>query len=196
MRTPTTRERGFGRIYHAIGGATVLALLVTGCGSDDAPAAPAEGDAAVQDAEANVDEADVDEADAEEADVDQTAAPEANDGAASGQMFVDAFEEEGLNCAATDPDRFGPGVVEQFGCQGDDHLVMSIRDYEDAGARDEQLGRIQALACEIADQGQEIQRVTVSDTWIVMAGGDRDVDFEVFGNAMTGLGLDWSDYTC
>ena len=194
MTTPNIRGRGFGRIYRAIGGAAVLALLISGCGSDDTPDSPTEDEAAVEDADTNVDEPDADDAD--ESDVDQTAAPEANDSAASGQMFVDAFANEGLECAETDPDRYGPGVVEQFVCQGDDHLVMSIRNYEDAGARDAQLDRIQGLACEIADQGQDIQRVTVSDTWIVMAGGDRDVDFEVFGGAMTGLGLDWSDYTC
>lgn len=182
----SAQRHGTGRLSRAIGMSSVLVLLLAGCGAQDTPETPAAG------AET---ESDAAQMQAPESDT-EAAAPQTEDGPASGQVFVEAFEHEGLECTQADANRFGPGVTDQYVCQGEDHLVMSIRDYEDADARDEQLGTIEGLACEIAEQGQEIQRVTVSDTWIVMAGGDRDVDFEVFGNAMTGLGLEWTDYTC
>ncbi|BDZ39878.1 hypothetical protein GCM10025863_24920 [Microbacterium suwonense] len=156
------------RYTAAVSGA--LVLLLTGCGEDQT-----HGTTTVDDIQGSV-------------------PTEREEGIESAQIFVAAFEDEGLTCAPAD--RLGSGVVEQFTCKGEDHLVMTIRNFEDITARDKQLEKVQDLACEIADSGQDIQRLSISDTWILMAGGDRDIDFEVFGNAMTSLGLESEDYTC
>lgn len=149
--------------------------MLTGCGAEDAqPQAPTTADSGEA----------------------QAQTPENPEGAVSVQPFIDAFEREGLECAAADEKFWGPGVVEQVNCQGGDHIIVTIRDFEDTGARDAQLGRVQEQACTIAESGQDIQRLATSDTWILMVGGDREVDFEVFGNATTGLGLDSTDYSC
>lgn len=177
-------QRRFGRIRQAAVVTSALALLLSGCNGEELADAPDSNSAQADDGGPPP---------AEPVTEDE---PTTGDEPASAQAFVDAFEAEGLECTETDEDRWGPGVAAQTVCQGDDHVIMSIRNFENAGARDAQLDRIQALACEIADSGQDVQRVTTSDTWIIMAGGDRDVDFEVFGNAMSSLGLDWTDYIC
>ncbi len=165
------RQHRFRRLGQAAAVCGVLTLLLAGCSAGDPqPQAPAAADSADSESQA----------------------PEANGSGA--QTFIDAFEHEGLKCAPAD--RLGPGVVEQVNCQGGDHVIVTIRNFEDTDARDKQLDRVQDQACTIAESGQDTQRLTTSDTWIVMVGGDRQVDFEVFGNAMTGLGLDWNDYNC
>ncbi|MGO3147391.1 MAG: hypothetical protein ACTIJ6_06910 [Leucobacter sp.] len=180
IMTPTRDQLGlkpqiFGRLWQAVAVVGVLALILTGCGEKGS----AEGESTAND----------------DAVSENTEASEA-DGAASAQVFTDAFVREGLVCTPVAEDRLRAGVVEQFTCEGDDYVIMTVRNFEDADERDAQLDRIQGLACEIAESGQEIQRVATSDTWIVMAGGDRDEDFEVFGNAMTSVGLEWNDYVC
>lgn len=172
------------RLTRPVRGAAVLGVLMLslmGCSTQE-PRAQAPTTA---DAETTAD-----------ADPSATHAPETDDGATSAQAFIDAFESEGLECAPAEEKFWGPGVVEQVNCRGGDHVVVTVRNFEDTGARDDQLVRVQEQACTIAESGQTIQRLATSATWIVMVGGDREVDFEVFGNAVTGLGLDSTDYTC
>jgi hypothetical protein len=115
------------------------------------------------------------------------------DGAASSaEAFVKAFEAEGLGCVDVDEDRWGPGVVEQVLCRGGDSVVVTIRNFEDAAALDAQLNRVQEQACNVGFD----QRLATSGTWILMVGGDREVDYEVFGNSIATLGLDSEDYIC
>lgn len=113
-------------------------------------------------------------------------------GSGSSAAFIRAFEAEGLECADVDEDRWGPGVVEQVLCRGADSVIVTIRDFEDVAARDAQLDRVQEQACNVGFD----QRLATSDTWILMVGGDREVDFEVFGDATSTLGLDSEDYVC
>ena len=169
------RQRRFTSVGQAVAVCGMLALFLAGCSTGDpqpqAPTTTDSGNAQLQ-------------------------TPESSGSETSAQAFVDAFETEGLECAPADAARWGPGVVEQVNCQGADSVIVTIRNFEDTDARDGQLARVQDQACKIAESGQEIQRLATSDTWIVMVGGDREVDFEVFGNATTTLGLDWTDYTC
>lgn len=164
----TGRFRNLRHLFAVMG---ILAFLLAACGSGE-------------------------NSDTSNQDSSQTDTQTASTGIDSAQPLVAAFEAEGLACTKTDENRLRNGAVEQFECRGDDYIVMTIRDFGDESTRDEQLDRIQGLACDIAESGQDIQRLTTSGSWIVMAGGDRDVDFEVFGNAMTSLNLDWDDYTC
>lgn len=188
MKQPMVRKRHFDRLAQAIIAGTAVTLLLTGCGDDTAQSPTSTETAESAESGGNAGSAEVqasEEASAEE----QTAE------APSAHAFTGAFEAEGLTCAEVE-DPFGDTVIQQFNCEGDDHLIMTIRNYGDVADRDDQLATIQSKACEIADQGQKVQRVATSDTWILMAGGDRHIDFEVFEGAMTTLGLDSTDYTC
>ena len=173
---PTHRQRRFRTLGTATAVSGVLALILTGCGAEDSPP-PAQASETTESATSEQ-------------------PSETTEGATSAGPFIEAFENEGLECAPADEKFWGPGVVEQVNCQGGDHIIVTIRNFEDSAARDAQLDRVQEQACTIAESGQDIQRLAMSDTWILMVGGDRDVDFEVFGNAMTGLGLDSTDYSC
>lgn len=164
-----------GRLLYSIGLGGALVLLLAGCGAGGS-AEPIESAGAGPTAA-------------------ESSAGESSTSISAGQ-FGEAFIAEGMDCEELDRDDLRAGVVEQVVCRGSDTVIVTIRNYESADARDHQLGVIQDSACEIAKTGQDIQRVAVSDTWLVMPGGDREVDFAVFGNAMTTLGLDWSDYTC
>lgn len=164
--------------------AAALALLVAGCASAGADAPQPDPGSEVTDAER-----------AEGAEADDSTEQDTSSSADAG-AFTAAFEAEGLACTELAAEDLRGSVVQQFVCQGGDTVIVTIRDYGSADARDQQLAVIQDKACEIADTGQAIQRVAVSDTWLLMVGGDREVDFALFGSAMSTLGLDTTDYTC
>lgn len=167
-------QHTLGRIARGAALCATLALLMAGCATGGSPTST--DSSQTQDSPAIDDES--------------TAQP--NAGVSSAKAFIEVFEAEGLECADVDEDRWGPGVVEQVLCRGGDSIIVTMRNFVDAAARDAQLKRVQEQACNVGFD----QRLATSDTWILMVGGDREVDFEVFGNAMSALGLDSEDYVC
>lgn len=173
MQTMTRGARA-ARVLRSIGLVGALTLLLAGCAAGEAAAPPA-SDGAAEAAETSV--------------------PDSG-ASTSGDDFTAAFEAQGMDCAALEDDDLREGVEQQFVCRGGDDVIVTIRDYENPDARDRQLATIQDMACEIAETGQDVQRVAVSDTWLLMPGGDREADFALFGSAMADLGLQPTDYTC
>ena len=167
-------QRILGRRARATALFATLALLVTGCSAAE-------------------DLTSTDSSQAQESPaVDEESHSEPEGSSSSADAFVEAFEAEGLGCADVDEDRWGPGVVEQVLCRGGNSVIVTIRNFEDAAARDAQLNQVREQACNVGFD----QRLAISDTWILMVGGDREVDFEVFGNSISTLGLDAEDYIC
>src|SRR5690554_4135871 len=113
-------QRILGRRARATALFATLALLMTGCAAAEAPT--------------STDDSEAQESPA----VEEESRSEPDGEVSSANAFIEAFEAEGLACTDVDEDRWGPGVVEQALCRGEDSVIVTIRNFEDAAARDAQ----------------------------------------------------------
>lgn len=111
------------------------------------------------------------------------------------QKITEAIEPDGFECAEEDPRL--DGREEMVECKGDDYVVITATRFADADERKEQSVTIKNVLCKNRDTlGIDTMRSAVSDSWMLVPGGDDDKNIAAFDKAMTTLGLDWNEDPC
>lgn len=106
--------------------------------------------------------------------------------------LIAAVESDGFVCEDKEP-RLS-SREEMIECRADGAIFITATRMTDTDARDKQLKVSHKVLCE-NDMADGV-RAAVSDTWIIVPGGDRDQDIAAFDKAMTTLGLDWTEELC